>query len=310
MLNLIDKNLLIAVLEKAIDYVHLRAGIMTLDDVETALVALRAAYNADPDAVTADQIEAVLVLMENAKFPSLKYISWAFPFWASASAPAESLLSWLSAHLLWDLIANKPSVYPPDEHTHSEYLESVAWSDVTSKPSVYPPDEHTHSEYLESVAWSDVTSKPSVYPPDEHTHSEYLESVAWSIITGKPATYPPSTHYHHSLYLSPMYCGYTGDGTNDREISLQGKKGLLWYVIFLMGYLDTTNYILGFWSPNMAEGNLWTVSNSGFAILGGKWNKSFDQIGESAFLYFVPKAELNVTGWAYRILILGEKGNF
>jgi len=258
MLNLIDKNLLIAVLEKAIDYVHLRAGIMTLDDVETALVALRAAYNADPDAVTADQIEAVLVLMENAKFPSLKYISWAFPFWASASAPAESLLSWLSAHLLWDLIANKPSVYPPDEHTHSEYLESVAWS----------------------------------------------------IITGKPATYPPSTHYHHSLYLSPMYCGYTGDGTNDREISLQGGRGLRWYVIFLMGYLDTTNYILGFWSHGMAEGNLWTVSNSGFAIFFGKWNKSFAQIGESAFLYFVPKAELNVTGWAYRILILGEKGNF
>ena len=152
MLNLIDKNLLIAVLEKAIDFIHLRAEITSLDDIETALVALRSAYDADPDAVTAEQIEAVLVLMENAKFPSLKYISWAFPFWATPGAPVESLLSWLSAHLLWDLITGKPSTFPPDTHTHAQYLESVGWADVTGKPSTFPPASHDHDDDYVSLS--------------------------------------------------------------------------------------------------------------------------------------------------------------
>ena len=180
MLNTIDKNLLIAIMEKALDYVYTRASIESLNEIETSLGNLRVAFDTNPDAVTAEQIEAMLVLIENAKFPSLKYISWAFPFWGTPSVPTESLLSWLSDHLLWNLILDKPSTYPPQSHTHPEYLESVTWEDIIDKPSTYSPQSHTHAQYLESVAWSIITDKPSTYPPEEHSHALIGEIRMWA----------------------------------------------------------------------------------------------------------------------------------
>jgi len=124
---------------------------------------------------------------------------------------------------------------------------SIAWSNVTGKPSTFPPETHTHANYLEdapsddkkygrkngswvevsgggSVAWDDVTDKPSTFPPSTHTHNEYLTdapsdtkkygrkdgawveitggsggSVAWSDVTGKPSTFPPATHNHNII---------------------------------------------------------------------------------------------------------------
>ena len=48
---------------------------------------------------------------------------------------------------------------------------ACAWEDITGKPATYPPETHTHAQYLESVAWSIITGKPETYPPETHTHS-------------------------------------------------------------------------------------------------------------------------------------------
>lgn len=45
----------------------------------------------------------------------------------------------------------------------SSCITNVEWDDVSGKPSVFPPEDHTHS-------WTEVTDKPSVFPPDTHTH--------------------------------------------------------------------------------------------------------------------------------------------
>ena len=53
------------------------------------------------------------------------------------------------------------------------------WSQITGKPTVFPPDTHTH-DYT-----TDLTSVPATFAPSAHTH-------AWGDITGKPASFPPA----------------------------------------------------------------------------------------------------------------------
>ena len=39
----------------------------------------------------------------------------------------------------------------------------VDWADITGKPTVFPPDAHTH-------VWADITDKPTTFTPSTHTH--------------------------------------------------------------------------------------------------------------------------------------------
>ena len=55
---------------------------------------------------------------------------------------------------------------------------ACAWEDITGKPSTYPPETHTHAQYLESVAWSIITGKPSTYPPETHNHDSAYAALA------------------------------------------------------------------------------------------------------------------------------------
>lgn len=91
----------------------------------------------------------------------------------------------------WDQVTGKPSTFAPSAHTHT-------WDQVTSKPTTFPPSSHTHpwSEVTGAPVtatrwpeWSEVTSKPTTFTPSAHTHP-------WSEITSKPATFPPSSHTH------------------------------------------------------------------------------------------------------------------
>ena len=91
----------------------------------------------------------------------------------------------------WDQVTGKPATFPPSAHTHT-------WDQVTSKPTTFPPSSHTHpwSEVTGAPVtatrwpeWSEVTSKPTTFTPSAHTHP-------WSEITSKPATFPPSSHTH------------------------------------------------------------------------------------------------------------------
>lgn len=43
-----------------------------------------------------------------------------------------------TAATTWDSVAGKPTVFPPDAHSH-------AWSSITDKPTEFPPATHSHS---------------------------------------------------------------------------------------------------------------------------------------------------------------------
>ena len=66
-----DKNLLIASLERAIQDAKEAAGVATMAEVETAVTALRTAYDTDPATVTAAQIVAASEKVVNFSIPTL-----------------------------------------------------------------------------------------------------------------------------------------------------------------------------------------------------------------------------------------------
>lgn len=104
-------------------------------------------------------------------------------------------------------------------------LTTISWTNVTEKPLTYPPDAHTHPEYLTqtdtdllyqpigapietSVTWTEIVDRPLTFPPDAHTHPEYLTSTdaallyqplgtipvhshSWGEVTDKPLTFTP-----------------------------------------------------------------------------------------------------------------------
>ena len=181
---------------------------------------------------------------------------------------------------------------------------ACAWEDITGKPATYPPETHTHAQYLESVAWSIITGKPATYPPETHTHAQYLESVAWSIITGKPETYPPETHTHSYVPLSYgmgiMHASWVGDSNATRTINLSGGIGIqtpLFMVI--MSWLNASTYGLRLWSSILASGYLYVISNSGCAVDASQW--TFTAGGSSIDIV----ANINQNSWYYRLFLLG-----
>lgn len=52
------------------------------------------------------------------------------------------------AKVTWSTLEGKPSVYPPDTHSH-------AWADITNKPTTFNPAAHTH-------VWADITDRPTI----------------------------------------------------------------------------------------------------------------------------------------------------
>ena len=58
---------------------------------------------------------------------------------------------------------------------------SVSWDDVTNKPSEFPPEDHTHVAAditdlgalatEDNVDWDDVNNKPTTFTPSAHTHN-------------------------------------------------------------------------------------------------------------------------------------------
>ena len=95
------------------------------------------------------------------------------------------------------------------------------WGDIYDKPTTFPPSEHTHdAQPVASVAWPDITDKPTTFPPSEHTHdAQPVASVAWPDITDKPTAFPPEEHFHASK-ISKV--AYVGNGAATRVISFDG----------------------------------------------------------------------------------------
>lgn len=104
----------------------------------------------------------------------------------------------------------------------ADTADSVPWSGVTSKPSVFPPDTHTHaisdvtnlSTQLAAkapLASPTFTGTPAAPTASAGTNTTQIAttafvndaidaieipSTAWVDISGKPATFPPSAHGH------------------------------------------------------------------------------------------------------------------
>lgn len=73
-LNNYDKNLLIATMERSLNDAKEAAGISALSEIETAVGALRTAYDSDPATVTAEAIVAAANKVTLCVFPSMTSI--------------------------------------------------------------------------------------------------------------------------------------------------------------------------------------------------------------------------------------------
>ena len=86
--------------------------------------------------------------------------------------------------------------------SRSDQLPS--WDDIPDKPSAFPPEEHTHTrsditDFWSSPFWENIPDKPSAFPPESHTHTrseitDFWSSPFWDNIPDKPSTFPPSAH--------------------------------------------------------------------------------------------------------------------
>jgi hypothetical protein len=68
----IEKNLAIASMESALDYVHRQAGIESLAAVERYVRQIRQGFQKDPDSVTEAALIVAVTLIESVELPSLK----------------------------------------------------------------------------------------------------------------------------------------------------------------------------------------------------------------------------------------------
>lgn len=67
-----EKNLLVSALEKSLEDAQEGAGVSaSLSEIETAIAALRTAYDTDPDTCTAVNIVAAIDMVQGCTFPSL-----------------------------------------------------------------------------------------------------------------------------------------------------------------------------------------------------------------------------------------------
>lgn len=67
-----EKNLLVAALEKSLEDAQEGAGVSaSLSEIETAIAALRTAYDTDPATCTAANIVAAIDMVQGCSFPSL-----------------------------------------------------------------------------------------------------------------------------------------------------------------------------------------------------------------------------------------------
>jgi len=78
----------------------------------------------------------------------------------------------------WNNIVNKPSVFPPESHSHvradiSDLWNTPFWDNIQDKPSTFPPSAHVHDDryyteseidaLLQQYKFLDLTDTPSSY---------------------------------------------------------------------------------------------------------------------------------------------------
>ncbi len=106
------------------------------------------------------------------------------------------------------------AVYDADLDGTVDAAESVPWAGVTDKPSVFPPDTHSHTHDHDS-AYSAIGHTHD-YAASGHTHATYLP-LAGGTMTGSTITGPSGTSFK---LLSGVSQGVVVEGT-----SISGTTG-------------------------------------------------------------------------------------
>jgi len=135
---------------------------------------------------------------------------WNAPFWENipdkptayppeAHTHVRSDITDLFASPFWDNIPDKPFNTLSTEFTVVSgvlQIASVDWSKIANKPSEYPPEAHTHTrseitDFWSTPFWDNIPDKPSTFPPEAHTHprsdiTDFFSSSFWDNIPDKP----------------------------------------------------------------------------------------------------------------------------
>ena len=225
----IDKNLLIASLESALNYARHSVGVTSLEELTQRVAAQRLAFDADPSSVSDDQVNALIATLQALEIPPLDKLSRLLT--TSGVTTDNTYLAVCS----WATLLNKPTTFPPEAHTHP-------WSEISYKPISYPPETHTHPGL--TTDWNALTSKPTTFPPDAHTHvkadvSDFPATMppdahahVKADVSDFPATMPPDAHMHVKADVTDFpvtlpgrlaVATYTGNGATTRTIAFTGE---------------------------------------------------------------------------------------
>ena len=124
----------------------------------------------------------------------------------------------------WNDIPDKPSAFPPEEHTHTrsditDFWSSPFWDNIPDKPSVFPPESHGSSHNIggsdeipdlatlrndfDSHESSKIAHVPSGKYVCATSRSDQLPS--WNDIPDKPSTFPPEPHTHNRSDITDFW---------------------------------------------------------------------------------------------------------
>ena len=124
----------------------------------------------------------------------------------------------------WDSITGKPSVFPPEAHTHptsevtglDQNLADLEAADAALDARIEHLTENLDPAALDSIAEAAASIGSLQTQLDTHTHtaadiSDFASAVVavsppvdWSSLTGKPTEFPPESHTHPANQITGL----------------------------------------------------------------------------------------------------------
>jgi len=135
----------------------------------------------------------------------------------------------------WDDIPDKPSAFPPEEHTHTrsditDFWSSPFWENIPDKPSVFPPESHGSShniggtdEIPDLATLRNDFDSHKVSTTDHVPSGKYICSTSrsdqlpsWNDIPDKPSAFPPEEHTHTRSDITDFWSSPFWDNIPDK----------------------------------------------------------------------------------------------
>ena len=147
---------------------------------------------------------------------------WAEYLWTGTEWTKTAENESIDVILDWYDIENKPAVFPPESHTHTEDditdLDKYSKSEVDARLANKSDKGHVHTESdisdLDKYSKAEIDSMlqekgagdmlKSVYDKNDNGVVDEAESVPWTGVSGKPSEYPPEQHGHEISEISGL----------------------------------------------------------------------------------------------------------